>query len=208
VEFALAAPLLFLVLIGIIVLGIMVFYNQQLTNAAREAARFASIGSATAICPVVGWLDPESKPLSYARCDRVEDGWPRMTAHARSKVFGLDGSAVRFGACWSGYVLDGNYDAPPPGNYPALGGPINSSFVPCTISGVDPTDDPEAIACAAGLSGGDTASSLSDATGRPVANRVTVFACYEWSPPAAGFLLIPETITFRAVITEPIQRQQ
>ena len=56
----------------------------------------------------------------------------------------------------------------------------------------------------------DTGSSASPggAEARVVANRVTVFACYQWSPPMAGFLLIPQTITFRAVISEPIQRQQ
>jgi hypothetical protein len=30
----------------------------------------------------------------------------------------------------------------------------------------------------------------------------------QWSPPMAGFLLIPDTVTLRAVISEPIQRQQ
>ena len=45
-------------------------------------------------------------------------------------------------------------------------------------------------------------------TDRVVANRVTVYACYVWAPPMAGFLLIPTTVTFRAVISEPIQRQQ
>jgi len=65
-----------------------------------------------------------------------------------------------------------------------------------------------AIACAAGLGTVDTASDMSEGQGRIVANRVTVYACYEWSPPGAGFLLIPQTVTLRAVISEPIQRQQ
>ena len=38
VELALAAPMFMLVLVGIIVLGIGVFYEQELTNVAREAA--------------------------------------------------------------------------------------------------------------------------------------------------------------------------
>jgi hypothetical protein len=37
---------------------------------------------------------------------------------------------------------------------------------------------------------------------------VTVFACFNWAPPGAGFLLIPETVTLRAVITETLQYQQ
>ena len=45
VELALAAPLFFMVLIGMIVLGIGVFYQQELTNVAREAARYAGWGA-------------------------------------------------------------------------------------------------------------------------------------------------------------------
>jgi hypothetical protein len=73
---------------------------------------------------------------------------------------------------------------------------------------VDVTQDPSSVPCQSGLARTDTASSISEGQGRIVANRVTVYACYSWSPPGAGFLLIPETVTFRAVISEPIQRQQ
>jgi hypothetical protein len=222
VEFALAAPLFFLVLVGIIVLGIVVYYNQQLTNAAREAARFAAVHSASAQCPVVGNLNPVSPglvstdvltghtaawaaPDSYLRCDAPP--WPQMTAHARGKVFGLDAAQVLFSACWSGYRTANQYDVPPPGTYPVQG-TIVSDWAQCSIGGADPTQNAGAIGCASGLSRQDTASSMSDGQGAVVANRVTVYACYQWSPPAAGFLLIPETITFRAVISEPIQRQQ
>ena len=47
------APALIVMLFGIITLGIGVFYQQQITNAAREAARFAAIHSATSQCPTV-----------------------------------------------------------------------------------------------------------------------------------------------------------
>lgn len=217
VEFALILPLFFMVLMGVIVLGIVVFYNQQLTNAAREAARFASISSATAQCPVVGTLDPKGfglnftdadgriaaydRPLSYQRCDAPAT-WTRMTAFARTKVFGLNANAVTFSACWSGYRTPGNFDTPPPDFEPT------SEWAQCTIDGSDPTTNPSAIGCAAGLATGDTASSISEGQGRVVANRVTAYACYQWDPPMAGFLLIPQTVTLRAVISEPIQRQQ
>jgi hypothetical protein len=130
-----------------------------------------------------------------------------MTAHARGKVFGLDAAQVLFSACWSGYRTANQYDVPPPGTYPVQG-TIVSDWAQCSIGGADPTQNAGAIGCASGLSRQDTASSMSDGQGAVVANRVTVYACYQWSPPAAGFLLIPETITFRAVISEPIQRQQ
>jgi hypothetical protein len=209
VEFALILPLFIMVLMGVIVLGLVVFYNQQLTNAAREAARFGSIHSASdPFCPVVGHLDPANPPLGYARCDPVDTSWPRMTAFARSKVFGLNPANVRFFACWSGYAWNGNPDAPPPGTYATPLNSVTSTWSQCTINSVDPTQDPSAIGCAPGLTTQDTASSLSEGPGRIVANRVTAYACYQWSPPMAGFLLIPQTVTFRAVISEPIQRQQ
>lgn len=213
VELALVLPLFTMILAGIIVLGTGVFYQQQLTNAAREAARFAAISSATAQCPVAGSLDPASPPLSYPvpnGCDRKADGWPKLTAHARNATFGLPKSEVHVSACWSGYRKDtatGAIDAPPPGNYDTLG-PIVSVFVQCAIAGHDPGTNPDAIPCSAGLATTDQASSLSDAVGRPVANTVTAYTCYVWRPPLAGFLLIPKEVVLRAVITEAVQRQQ
>jgi hypothetical protein len=224
VEFALILPLFLTVLTGVIVLGIIVFYNQQLTNAAREAARFAAIGSATAQCSVVSTLDPVGPgltfvdpltghqatwdaPTTYDQCDRPQDGWPKMTAFAQSKVFGMNAAAVEVAACWSGYRTATHYDTPPPGNY-AVQGNIQSTWAQCTIGGADPTSNAGAIACAPALGTIDTASDMSEGQGRVVANRVTAYACYQWSPPMAGFLLVPQTVTFRAVISEPIQRQQ
>lgn len=211
VEFALILPLFLMVLTGVIVLGIIVFYNQQLTNAAREAARFAAIHSASdPFCPVAGHLTPASAPLGYAACDSVDDSWPRMTAFARSKVFGVNPASVMISACWSGWVMPGSPDvpdAPPPGTYAPPLNTVNSAPSQCTIDGTDPTDDASAIDCAPGLVTVDTASNLSESPGRPVANRVTAYACMKWSPPMAGFLLIPDTVTLRAVISEPIKRQ-
>lgn len=213
VEFALILPLFLMVLVGVIVLGIIVFYNQQLTNAAREAARYAAVHSATALCPVVGHENPSTPPLGYARCDPVDTSWPQMTAFARSKVFGFNSANVVFSACWAGYqpknsALNVTKDAPPPGNYAPPVGLQDTEWRPCTIGGVDPTVNSNAIGCAAGLPTFDTASSLSEGPGRIVANRVSAYACMKWSPPMAGFLLIPQTVTLRAVISEPIQRQQ
>jgi Flp pilus assembly protein TadG len=62
VELALILPLFIMLLVGVIVLGVGVFYQQQLTNAAREAARYASIHSATAQCPTVSKLPPGTPP--------------------------------------------------------------------------------------------------------------------------------------------------
>jgi hypothetical protein len=215
VELALVFPLFVMVFFGIIVLGIGVFYQQQITNAAREAARFASIHSATASKPTVSWLNPTSQPLTYNRYDRPEDSWPYMTAAARRLLFGLNPAAVHIAACWSGYWQDNDpnkFDAPPPLGPPgyAVIGPVNSTFQQCRIDGALPTVDPGSIGCDGALASTteDKASDLSEGQGRIVANTVTAYACYRWSPPLAGFLLIPQTVTLRAVITEPIERQQ
>ena len=86
VEFALVLPLFVVVLSGIISLGIGVFYQQQLTNAAREAARYAAIHSATSQCPTTSWRDPNLSRLpddfdlnNYYACDPPYLQWPEMT---------------------------------------------------------------------------------------------------------------------------------
>lgn len=229
VELALVLPLFLTVLFGIITFGIGIFYQQQVTNAAREAARYASIHSATSSKPTVSWLDPDSQdppgsgvtgvnatytPLSYYRYDRPEDGWPYMTAQARSLLFGIDSSSVDVAACWSGYRDDTTnaFDAPPRGDYVIAGAPVHydTHWAQCTIDGHDPLTDVGAISCSDTLATTtvDQASDMSEGRGAVVANQVTAYACYEWRPPLAGFLLIPSTITLRAVITEPIERQQ
>lgn len=220
VELALVMPMFVLVIFGVITLGIGVFYQQQVTNAAREAARYAALHSATAQCPTVSRIDPSSafRPESYTRCDRPEDGWPNMTANARSRVFGLSPSDVRIAACWSGYVESGNADAPPPKPAPDgydFGGtgiltPVDSAWTPCSIDGENPSTNPDGLGCAPNVNATtvDTASNLSERPGIFVANQVTAYACLNWQPPMAGFLAIPDTITLRGVISEAIQRQQ
>jgi hypothetical protein len=226
VETALVLPLFLTVLFGIIIVGIGVFYQQQLTNVAREAARYAAIHSATEpLCPVVPRVgyDPQGsyKPLSYLRCDTPELGWPKMTAAAREAITGVRRADVQIAACWSGYRVpgtEGNYalggfDQKPPGVYD-IGGTVvtvtasESVFVQCSIDGRDPTTDSASIGCRGGMPTTDQASAISDSAGRPVANTVTVYACYVWQPPLAGLLLIPNSVTMRAVITEAIERQQ
>jgi hypothetical protein len=131
-----------------------------------------------------------------------------MSNAARIKVFGLPSSELNVTACWSGWTDDatGSIDAPPNGTVAGQ----SSTWAPCFIDGQDPSLNPEAIGCSAGLynTTTDTASNLSEGQGRIVANQVTAYVCYAWSPPMAGFLLIPETVILRGVITESIQRQQ
>lgn len=225
VELAMIFPLFAMVFFGIIVLGLGVFYQQQVTNAAREAARWAAVHSVTADCPTIGSLDPSStdaesgytgayaivEPLTYvpdlsATC---YDDWTPMTTWARSRVFGIDSSTLNFSACWSSYwdTATSHFDAPPPGTYPILG-TFSTTWSPCTIDGRDPTSDPGAIGCAGDLTTDDTGSAMSESPGVTIGNRVTAYACYRWTPPLAGFLLIPSEVILRGVVSEPIQRQQ
>ncbi|MBA2380758.1 MAG: pilus assembly protein [Chloroflexi bacterium] len=228
VEFALVAPLFLLVLMSIIVFGLYVFYNQQLESAAREAARYAATHSASAQCPTVSRVDPVQSLRydSYTRnCDAPEDGWPKMTATARRNIWGMPSSAVGLAACWSGLI-----DSSSPANADALPGP-GATFADCTMNRVNPRTSSDSIPCpppsTIGPSspykadGDDKASSTAafrtSATPAPgqtaapqqqYATTVTVFACYEWTPPMSGFLFIPARITLRAVVTEAMQRQQ
>jgi hypothetical protein len=206
VELALVLPLFLMVLFGIIILGIGVFYQQQITNAAREAARYAITHSVSSDCPTVSWLDPD--PLAapggiIVRCD-PPPAWPQMTADARARLIGMPRSAVNFSACWSGYwTKDGT------GNWAAWDAPpVDGNFRPCTMAGIDPRTNGSALPCPAttGLSD-DTASAVASSTGTS-ANQVTVYACYDWQPPLSGFLLIPRTVPLRAVITEALEYQQ
>jgi hypothetical protein len=212
VEFALTFPLFVLVLFSLIVLALYVFYNQQLENATREAARYAAVHSTRAQCPTVSRLDPigtNREPDKYIRCDAPENGWPQMTGKARSMIWGMASNQVKLSACWSGFVnAAGEYDALPE---------APNVFTQCTIGGVNPQTDPGSLACPPPTpvpfggfppaSGDDKASSLAFANGRHYPTTVTVYACFPWTPPMAGFLFIPSTITLKAVVTEEMQRQ-
>lgn len=222
VEFALIFPIFLLLLMSIITFGLYTFYNQQLSNAAREAARYAAVHSSTAQCPTVSRLDPppQIKPKTYVPyCDPPPD-WPKMTAAARSKVWGMDPGQVSLTACWSGYVdTSNNYDA-----WPATTPP--NEFRDCTMrnsptsSPIDPRQDPSALTCPAltvnssttpaTADGDDKASdtAVDTSIGNHYPTTVTVYSCFNWAPPMAGFVVIPNQITLRAVISEVLQRQQ
>lgn len=217
VELALIAPLLVAIIAGILTLGIGVFFQQQITNAAREAARYAAIHSATSQCPTTSWRDPnwsrvgpEIDRSTYYACDPPDLRWPQMTAHARSKTFGPPRSAVQFAACWSGYweedpTTNANaYDAAP-----AKTDGTPNTLHECTIGGIDPRVSSASLSCPPPMTSiaDDKASNLAYSSDMGSANQVTVYACYVWTPPVLGEL-IGQSITLRAVITEAMQHQQ
>lgn len=214
VELALVAPLFFMVIFGIIILGIGVFYQQQVANAAREAARYAIVNTGSAQCPTVSNREPDLAVYasSYWACDPPITRWPKMTAAARDAVFGIDRSELHVSACWSGYWTRDTSGAW--ADYDALPRALAAPYTPnelrtCTIGGIDPRSAADSLSCPAPLTtvSDDMASSYSTST-YGSANQVTAYACYVWRPPLAGFLLIPPTVTLRAVVTEALQYQQ
>ena len=223
-EFALVFPLAMLVLFGIIVIGLGTFYQFQLTNVAREAARHAAIHSSTSVCPTASWRDPASRLFTYQpypyHCDGPNNpndpyAWPAMTDYARSYAWGLKSSNVMINACWSGYVnhaipITGyaSYADPfPQADSPAVdtstSPPTPNTFVQCTIDAVNPVANSGALDCRSEMT-----TAADDPSSDLPGNQVTVYACYVWRPPLAGFLLIPSQVTLRSVITEVIQSQQ
>jgi hypothetical protein len=221
VEFALVFPLFMLLVLTLIVLGLYVFYNQQLANAAGQAARYAAVNTSTAVCPTLSRLDTVGslRPPTWWRCDTPEAGWPRMSLAARSSIWGMNPNAVSVVACWSGYVDPSN-------NYDALSSDSANTFANCTMRGsaagtpIDPKANPNALPCPAMTVGSATSPAKADgddkasgiaaavAANQPYPTTVTVYTCFQWSPPLAGFVLIPSQITLRAVVTEALQRQQ
>jgi hypothetical protein len=51
VEFALVAPMLFVLILGIVEAGRFIFFQEMLGNATREGARYAIVHGADSLCP-------------------------------------------------------------------------------------------------------------------------------------------------------------
>lgn len=242
-EMALILPLVITLIVGIIVLGMGIFFSQEVTNAAREGARYASLHSATSQCPTVSNKPPDTGllpvPNNYYACDAPANRWPEMTAAARDKIFAMQTAGVRLTACWSGYWTKDTND-----NWAAYDqiyavDPVTgqrSEFRECTVKvfGWNPGEDPSAtpsgihainprtgLDASTGLkirvdcstdfpltSDSDDMASNYAASNADQANQVTVLACYSWSPPLAGFLLIPRTVTLQGIVSEAMEYQQ
>ena len=86
VEFALVAPLFFLLLFGIIEAGRFIFYYETLNNATREGARYAIVNGANTLgCP-----SGPAAPGTTA-CDAPGNN---VVARVRQSAVGLPGSGI------------------------------------------------------------------------------------------------------------------
>jgi len=92
VEFALVAPMFFLLLFGIIEAGRFIFYYESLSGATREGARYAIVNGANTLgCP----SGPPS-PGSSA-CDAVGNN---VVTRVRQSALGVPGSGISVDRCW------------------------------------------------------------------------------------------------------------
>lgn len=102
-EFALVAPIFFLLLFGIVEGGRFVFYYQTLANATREGARFAIVnGSNSLICPT-GPAEPPG--------DSCDEPGNRVEERVRNAAVGMPGQQIIVGRHWmDGDDTDGDID--------------------------------------------------------------------------------------------------
>jgi TadE-like protein len=88
VEFALVAPIFFLLLFSIIELGRAVYYIQMLNNAAREGARYAIVHGAESLCPSGPF------PPSYSSTNPCDPTGDEVVKHAKTYAIGIIDAAA------------------------------------------------------------------------------------------------------------------
>jgi hypothetical protein len=90
VEFALIFPVFILLLVGMFDLGRVVWVNNTLATAAREAARFAIVHGAKSACPVgpgaVVSVDPASCPFPTPSRQAIKDVAHKWAAGTSASV--------------------------------------------------------------------------------------------------------------------------
>ncbi|HVA87282.1 MAG TPA: TadE/TadG family type IV pilus assembly protein [Candidatus Saccharimonadales bacterium] len=93
-EFALVAPLFFLLVFGLIEFGRAMYYVQILNNAAREGARYAIVHGSAALCP--------SGPLPGGGTNPCDPSGANVVVAARRYAFGVvDNGTLTVTRCWN-----------------------------------------------------------------------------------------------------------
>ena len=87
VEFALVAPVFFLLLFGIIEAGRFIFYYEILNNATREGARYAIVNGENSFTPT----GPPQQP-----------GGQAVIARVKAAAMGVPGNAITVTPTWGG----------------------------------------------------------------------------------------------------------
>jgi hypothetical protein len=97
VEFALVAPLFFLLIFGVIEAGRFILFYETLSNATREGARYAIVHGSNSSCP--------SGPMPAGMPDPVycyDPTGARVVQRVRDTAFGLLGTGVAVTPDWPG----------------------------------------------------------------------------------------------------------
>ena len=92
-EFALVAPIFFLVLFGIIEAGRFMFFYETLNNATREGARYAIVNGANSLSCSTGPPAPDSTSCDPDGSDVVD--------RTRAAAFGIPPTAITVTPTWT-----------------------------------------------------------------------------------------------------------
>lgn len=95
VEFALVAPVFFLLLFGIIEAGRFILYYQALNNATREGARYAIVHGSNSSCPS-GPMPPGDSPPGGC----YDAAGANVVQRVKDSAFGLLGASVTVTPTW------------------------------------------------------------------------------------------------------------
>lgn len=105
VEFALIAPVFFLLLFAVIEAGRFILFYETLSNATREGARYAIVHGSNSYCPSGPMPPGMSAPISC-----YDATGANVAQRVKDSSFGLLGSAVTVTTSWlaSDGVTTGN----------------------------------------------------------------------------------------------------
>lgn len=94
VEFALVAPIFFLLLFGIIEAGRFILYYQTLNNATREGARYAIVHGSNSFCPSGPMPAGKPAPACY------DEIGANVVKAVQDSAFGVLGPSVTVIPSW------------------------------------------------------------------------------------------------------------
>jgi len=103
VEFALVAPVFFLILFAVIEGGRFILYYETLNNATREGARYAIVNGANALCTASsGPTGPMPADWTKAIPGCLDVPGERVKQRVKDSAFGLLGTTVTVTPEWLG----------------------------------------------------------------------------------------------------------
>jgi Flp pilus assembly protein TadG len=103
VEFALVAPVFFLILFAVIEGGRFILYYETLNNATREGARYAIVNGANALCTASsGPTGPMPADWTKAVPGCHDEPGLRVIQRVKDSAFGLLGNTVTVTPQWLG----------------------------------------------------------------------------------------------------------